>query len=224
MELSYLSLIVVSLVLGLGTQWYINHTYKHWSKVPLDMRSSGSRIARDFLDSEGLTGVPIRPNGGPELSDYYDPRSNALYLSDASEHGCSVASVAVACHEAGHAVQHERGYMPARIRMALVPAVNIGSEAWMIVLLLGIFINMTPLVYLGIILFAFVVAFQLVTLPVEFDASARAMRYIGADPRISAEQAAGARKVLTAAALTYVAAALTSVLQLVYLLQQRNDD
>lgn len=224
MEISYIGLVVVSLVLGLGTQWYINHTYKRWSNVSIDSRRTGSQIARAFLDSEGLTGVPIRPNGGPDLSDYYDPRSNALYLSGSSEHGCSVASVAVACHEAGHAVQHERGYMPARIRMALVPVVNIGSEAWMIVLLIGIFINMTSLIYLGIILFAFVVAFQLVTLPVEFDASSRAMRYISAEPRISAEQAAGARKVLTAAALTYVASALTSVLQLVYLLQQRDND
>lgn len=224
MELSYLSLVFVSLVLGLGTQWYINHTYKRWSKVPIDSRRTGAQVARSFLDSEGLTGVPIRPNGGADLSDYYDPRSDALYLSGSSEHGCSVASVAVACHEAGHAVQHARGYLPARVRMALVPAVNIGSEAWMIVLLLGIFVNATSLIYLGIILFAFVVAFQLVTLPVEFDASSRAMQYIGSDPRLSPEQVAGARKVLTAAALTYVASALTSVLQLVYLLQQRDND
>ena len=121
-------------------------------------------------------------------------------------------------------MQHERGYAPARIRMALVPVVNLGSQLWMIVLLLGIFINQTGLIYLGIILFAFVVAFQLVTLPVEFDASSRAMRFISSDARISDEQARGARQMLTAAALTYVASALTSILQLLYLLQQNSRD
>ena len=211
-------------MLGLGTQWYINHTFKRWSKVDIDSRETGEQVARRFLDSEGLGGVPIRPNGGGDLSDYYDPRSNALYLSPPSEWGRSVASAAVACHEAGHAVQHERGYAPARIRMALVPAVNLGSQLWMVVLLLGIFINQTGLVYLGSALFALVVLFQLVTLPVEFDASARAMRFISSDVRISDEQARGARQMLTAAALTYVASALTSIMQLLYLLQQNSHD
>lgn len=224
MHISYLGLIVISLVLGLGTQWYIKHTYKRWSQVSIDSHQTGAQVARAFLDSEGLTSVPIRPNGGGDLSDYYDPRTDALYLSDSSERGTSVASVAVACHEAGHAVQHDRGYLPARIRMAIVPVVNIGSELWMIVLLAGIMMNVTGLISLGIILFTFVVVFQLVTLPVEFNASARAMNYISHDVRISAEQAQGARQMLTAAALTYVASALTSILQLLYLLQQRRDD
>ncbi len=108
--------------------------------------------------------------------------------------------------------------------MALVPAVNLGSQLWMVVLLLGIFINQTGLVYLGIVLFALVVLFQLVTLPVAFDASARAMRFISSDVRISDEQARGARQMLTAAALTYVASALTSIMQLLYLLQQNSHD
>ena len=224
MHLSYLGLIIISLALGLGTQWYIRHTFKRWSQVPIDSRETGAQVARRFLNSEGLTNVPIRPNGGDDLSDYYDPRTNALYLSNSSENGDSVASVAVACHEAGHAVQHERNYMPARIRMAIVPVVNIGSELWMIVLLAGIFMNLTGLINLGIILFAFVVVFQLVTLPVEFNASARAMSFISNDVRISSEQARGAQQMLTAAALTYVAAALSSILQLLYLLQQRQDD
>lgn len=220
MELSYLSLVVISLLLGLGTQWYINHTFKRWSRVPVDSRESGAQVARRFLDSEGLRRVEIHPNGGSDLSDYYDPRSDALYLSGSSKGGASVASIAVACHEAGHAVQHARNYGPARARMALVPAVNIGSQLWMVVLILGVFIQATSLVWIGIALFAFVVVFQLVTLPVEFDASARAMRFIEADGSLSVEQARGARQMLTAAALTYVASALTSILQLVYLLQQ----
>lgn len=223
MEISYFGLIIVSLVLGLGTQWYINHTFKRWSKVSIDSHETGAQVARRFLNSEGLSNVPIRPNGGADLSDYYDPRGDALYLSHSSENGSSVASVAVACHEAGHAVQHDRDYTPARIRMAIVPVVNIGSEAWMLVLLVGIVLNATGLIYLGIILFALVVVFQLVTLPVEFDASSRAMKFISSDVRISDEQAKGARQMLTAAALTYVAAALTSILQLLYLLQRRED-
>lgn len=224
MHLSYLALIVISLALGLGTQWYIRHTFKRWSQVPIDSHETGAQVARRFLNSEGLSNVPIRPNGGDDLSDYYDPRSDALYLSNSSENGDSVASVAVACHEAGHAVQHDRNYMPARIRMAIVPVVNIGSELWMLVLLAGIFMNLTGLINLGILLFAFVVVFQLVTLPVEFNASARAMNFISNDVRISPEQARGARQMLTAAVLTYVAAALSSILQLLYLLQQRQDD
>lgn len=224
MTISYLGLIVVSLVLGLGTQWYIKHTFKRWSAVSIDSHETGAQVARRFLNSEGLSNVPIRPNGGADLSDYYDPRTDALYLSNSSENGTSVASVAVACHEAGHAVQHERNYLPARIRMAIVPVVNIGSELWMIVLLAGIMMNLMSLVNLGIILFTVVVVFQLVTLPVEFNASARAMSFISNDVRISPEQAKGARQMLTAAALTYVAAALTSILQLLYLLQQRRED
>ncbi len=224
MHLSYLSIVAISLILGLGTQAYIKYAYHRWSKVDLSFRETGAQVARRFLDSEGLRDVPTLPNGGDDLSDYYDPRSNALYLSPSSEHGCSVASMAVACHEAGHAVQHARGYTPARIRMALVPAANIGSQAWMIVLILGIFINQTGLIYLGIALFACVVLFELVTLPVEFDASSRAMAFISHDVRVTPEQERGARQVLTAAALTYVAAALTSILQLLYLLQQNHEE
>lgn len=223
MSSSYILLIVVSLVLGLGTQFYINHTFKKWSKVGVSTGMSGAQAARRMLDGEGLANVPIHPNGGGDLSDYYDPRSNALYLSGSSEHGNSVASMAVACHEAGHAVQHARHYMPAKVRGAIVPLVNIGSQAWMIVLILGMVMNFSGLITLGIVLFAFVVVFQLVTLPVEFDASRRALAYING-AGVSGEEAHGARQMLTAAALTYVAAALTSILQLLYLLQQNRDE
>jgi len=221
--MEYFALIAVSLVLGLGTQWYINHAYKKWSKVDVDSRETGAQIARRFLDSEGLRDVPIHPNGGADLSDYYDPRSDALYLSGGSQYGYSVASMAVACHEAGHAIQHDKRFSFARLRMSLVPVVNIGSEMWMIVLMIGIFTGISGLTTLGIVLFAGVVLFQLVTLPVEFDASRRAMQFISSDVRISDEQARGARQVLTAAALTYVAAALTSILQLLYLLQHNEE-
>ena len=224
MHISYLSLVIISLALGLGTQWYIKSCFRRWSRVPMGTGATGAAMARRMLDEAGCTQVPIRPNGGDDLSDFYDPRKDALFLSDSSERGSSVASVAVACHEAGHAVQHARDYAPARWRSAIVPVANIGSEAWMIVLMIGIAVNSMGLINLGIILFALVVIFQLVTLPVEFDASRRALAYIQDAPGVSAEEARGARQMLTAAALTYVAAALTSILQLVYLLQQRNDD
>ncbi|MEE8716216.1 MAG: zinc metallopeptidase [Coriobacteriales bacterium] len=223
MHISYFSLIVISLLLGLGTQAYIRMTYNRWSKVPLGNGMSGRQMSRQMLDEAGLQDVPIQNKGGADLSDYYDPRSNALYLSGGSDSGASVASAAVACHEAGHAVQHARGYMPARLRMTLVPIVNFGEQAWMIVLLLGIVMNVTGLINLGIFLFAFVVLFEIVTLPVEFDASRRATAYIKSVPGVSATEAAGARQVLVAAALTYVAAALSSILQLLYLLGQRRD-
>lgn len=223
MQLSYLLIVVVSLALGLGTQWYINSSFRKWSRVPVSTGETGARIARRFLDGEGLSNVPIQGNGKGDLSDYYDPRVNALFLSDHSELGSSVASMAVACHEAGHAVQHARNYLPVRIRTAILPVVNIGSQLWMIVLIAGIMINLSGLITLGIVLFAFTVVFQIVTLPVEFDASNRALAFISSYRGIPAEQVQGARQMLTAAALTYVAAALTSILQLAYLLSQNRD-
>lgn len=224
MHISYLALIVISLALGLGTQAYIKLTYRRWSQVPLSNGMSGRQMAERMLATNGIGSVPIYNNGGADLSDYYDPKSDALYLSGGSEHGASVASAAVACHEAGHATQHARDYAPARVRMAIVPLANIGSQAWMVVLLLGIMLNASGLVTLGIVLFALVVAFELVTLPVEFDASRRALQYISGAPGVTADEARGARQVLTAAALTYVAAALSSILQLLYLLGQNRDE
>lgn len=224
MELSYFAVVIISLVLGLGTQAYINHCFRKWSKVDMEMNITGSSMARRMLDEAGLARVPIQGNGGGDLSDFYDPRKDALFLSHSSERGRSVASVAVACHEAGHAVQHAQDYAPARWRSAIVPIANFGSQAWMVVLILGIVVGSMGLVYVGIVLFAFVVLFQLVTLPVEFDASRRALAFIQSEPGVSELEARGARQMLTAAALTYVAAALTSILELLYWLQQRDND
>lgn len=156
---------------------------------------------------------------GGELTDNYDPRSNVLHLSQGNLRGGSVASVAVACHEAGHAVQHARGYVPVRIRSALVPVVNFTSNAWMIVFFLGIAMGAAGLTRFAIALFAFSVIFQIVTLPVEFDASRRAVAYVERSG-LGPQAVRGAKKVLVAAALTYVAAALVSVLQLLYYLSK----
>ena len=156
---------------------------------------------------------------GGELTDNYDPRSNVLHLSQGNLRGGSVASAAVACHEAGHAVQHARGYVPVRIRSALVPVVNFTSNAWMIVFFLGIAMGAAGLTRFAIALFAFSVIFQIVTLPVEFDASRRAVAYVERGD-LGPQAVRGAKKVLVAAALTYVAAALVSVLQLLYYLSK----
>lgn len=211
----YLVVVIVSLVLGLAAQAYINRAYRTWSKVSSD-GCSGEDVARRMLEANGCGAVGIRRVNG-HLTDHYDPRDNNLYLSSENMFGGSVASVAVACHEAGHAVQRARGFSMFKMRQALVPVVNFTQSIWMIVLLLGIFMNMAGLTTIAIALFAFSVVFQLVTLPVEFDASRRAVAYIQ-ESGMSAQQVEGARKVLTAAALTYVAAALTSILQLLYLL------
>lgn len=218
---SYLLLVVVSLVLGFATQSYINSTYKTWSKVPSD-GESGADVARRMLDANGCGRVGIKGVAG-QLTDHYDPRDNNLYLSQANLSGGSVASVAVACHEAGHAAQREQGFFMMKVRTALVPIVNFSQNAWMVVFLAGVFMNIAGLTTLAIALFAFSVLFQIVTLPVEFDASRRAVAYISASG-MSEVNARGARKVLTAAALTYVAAALTSIMQLLYLLGRTDRD
>jgi Zn-dependent membrane protease YugP len=215
--MSYLMLILVTLVLGFGTQAYIKHTYRKWGKVPISLGLTGAQAARRMLDANGLSHVAIERVGG-ELTDHFDPRTNVVALSEAVYGGTSVSASAIACHECGHAVQHARGYVPAKLRGALVPPVNLASNLWMFVLIAGIFLQMVGMIYLAVILYAAVIVFQLVTLPVEFDASRRALAYLNGHGFLPSAETGGARAVLTSAALTYVAAALVSVLQLVYLL------
>ena len=214
---AYLLLVAVSLVLGMATQAYINSTYRVWSKVHSD-GDTGADVARRMLDATGCSQVGIRHVAGT-LTDHYDPRDDNLYLSEANFSGGSVASVAVACHEAGHAAQRASGYAMMKVRSALVPVVNFSQNTWMLVFLAGVFLNISGLYTLAIVLFSFSVLFQLVTLPVEFDASRRAVAYIE-ESGMGEVNVRGAKKVLTAAALTYVAAALTSILQLLYLLSR----
>ena len=217
----YIIVIVVSLLLGLITQNYIKRTYAKWSKVDASFRGTGADVARRMLDEGGASSVGITRVAGT-LTDYYDPRDNDVHLSDENYARGSVASVAVACHEAGHAVQTARGFAPIKIRTALVPVVNFASNAWFIILIIGTSMSYMGLVRFAIILYAATVIFQLVTLPVEIDASRRAVAFLGAQG--SAIDQEGAKQVLTAAALTYVAAALASLLQLVYLLMRTERD
>ena len=223
MDPLYLLVVLVSTVNGLAAQAYIKSTYGTWSNVKSD-GITGAEAARRMLDANGCQNVGIKSIGGT-LTDNYNPTDNNLYLSHDNQYGGSVASVAVACHEAGHAAQHEQGYAMMKLRSALVPVVNLTQNAWTIVFILGVALNLAGLTTLAIMLFSFSVLFQVVTLPVEIDASRRGVRYIQ-ESGMSAQQVRGAKKVLTAAALTYVAAALSSVIQLLYLLartSRRND-
>ena len=214
-DLGYYLVALVALVIGGIAQAYIRSTYGKWSKVPANVPGTGADVARRMLAEGGAGGVGITRVAG-SLTDHYDPRDNRLHLSDDNYRGASVASVAVACHEAGHAIQAAEGFGLYRLRSALVPAVNIAQQGWVLVLVLGVMLNAFNLVQLAILLFAVSVVFQLVTLPVEIDASRRAVAYLSQNGAGLDEQ--GARRVLTAAALTYVAAALTSIIQLLYLL------
>lgn len=220
-DYTYLLIVIISTILGVLTQAYINHQYKQWSDVPTSTGETGAQVARRMLADEGATEVGITSVGG-KLTDYYDPRDNRLHLSRDNLEGGTVASVAVACHEAGHAVQNAQGYAPLRFRNALVPVVNFASQAWLIVFFVGVAANLAGFVNLAIVLFAFSVIFQLVTLPVEINASHRAVKYIESCG-LTPDAAEGARSVLTAAALTYVAAALTSILQLLWLMGRSRD-
>ncbi|MFR4569802.1 MAG: zinc metallopeptidase [Collinsella stercoris] len=218
---AYMLLVLVSTVIGLAAQGYINSTYRTWSRVPA-AGATGADVARRMLDANGCHAVDIKRVNG-HLTDHYDPRDNSLHLSSENLTGGSVASVAVACHEAGHAAQKAHGYAMMKVRTALVPVVNFTQNTWMLVLMLGLFMNIAGLTTLAIVFFAFSVVFQLVTLPVEIDASRRAVAYIE-QSGMGEVDVRGAKKVLTAAALTYVAAALMSILQLLYLLARTNDD
>lgn len=217
--MSYLGLIIISTIIGGGASWYVHHQIKKYATVASSFNLTGVQIAQHMLVYNGVPVIPFH-RGGHEQN-HFDPRDNSITLDPHAYSYNSVTALATACHEAGHACQYAKGFLPMKIRSALVPVVNFASNTWMIALLLGIFMNMAGLVDLAIILFLFAVLFQLVTLPVEFDASGRALKYLRAAGMPQAELA-GAGKVLRACALTYVAAALVSVLQLVWLIGSRD--
>lgn len=220
----WLLVILVSTAIGFITQGYINSTFRKWSRVPVGNGMSGADVARRVLDMNGLRQVPINPVGG-NLTDHYDPRNRTLALSGPVYGETSVAAAGVAAHEAGHALQHAENYIWGNIRTAIVPVVNIGSQFAFPAILLGVMLRVSGLFWLGILFYAGAVLFQIVTLPVEFDASRRALDALTTSGSMSPDQVSGARQVLTAAALTYVGAALISIIQLLYFigLGRRND-
>ncbi len=218
--MTYILLIVVTMAIGGGAQWYVNHQIKKYSHVPNTSRMTGQQVAEGMLHYYGIYDVPVRMGGHDQ--NFFDPKSNSITLDPSSFNGSSITATATACHEVGHACQYAQGYMPMKVRGAMVPAVNFVSNAWIFLLMIGIFLNLAGLVQLAIIFYAVAVLFQIVTLPVEFDASHRAMTYMATTGIPGGEQA-GACSVLRACALTYVAAALISVLQLLYLLSSHEE-
>ena len=212
----YLLFAAPGLLLSLWASYRVRTAFDHYSKVGTMRGMSGAEAARHLLDDAGLTNVEIFETDG-YLSDHYDPVNRQLALSRDVFHGRSVASVGVATHEAGHALQHAHGYLPLGLRSALVPAAGIGSTLGYIVMGVGLFLH--PLVVvLGAAIFSLVLLFQIVTLPVEFDASARAKRLVVEAGIIQREERVGIDRVLDAAALTYVAAAISSLSVLLYYL------
>jgi uncharacterized protein len=216
---AYLGLIVVTLLIGGAATAYVNSKIKRYKKVPISTNLSGAEVAKRMLAHYGIGNVQVLR--GSVGQDHYDPRKKIIKLDPDVYDGRSITASATAAHEAGHAYQHAEGYMPMKIRSTIVPVVNIASNAWIFLLVLGIALSIASLIDLAIILYACAVLFQLVTLPVEFNASKRAMVYLEASG-VGVSEQGGAYSVLRACALTYVAAALTSILQLLWLLGQRN--
>ncbi len=221
-------LIIIGVVLSLLASARLRSTYAKYSRVRSRTGMTGAQAAERLLHAEGIYDVRIEHISG-NLTDHYSPNEKVLRLSDGVYNSTSVAAIGVAAHECGHAVQHKENYVPLKIRGSMVPAVNIGAQlSWPLILIGIIFGSAGFLVQLGIILFSLTVLFQLVTLPVEFNASSRALAALQRHNILYAEEAKSTRKVLKAAALTYVAAAAASILQLLRLLLlfggRRNDD
>ena len=221
MSYGYVSLVLITLVIGCASTWYVNSRLKKYSRVPTATGLTGAEAARRMLRFHGVEGVAIRRGG--EGEDFFDPRTNSVTLGPDSYDARTVTAIATACHEVGHACQYATGYTPMKVRGAIVPVANIASNAWVFILIVGIFLNWAGLVNLAIVLYAAVVLFELVTLPVEFDASKRALAYMST-AGLPANEQAGSASVLRACAFTYVAAALSSVLQLLWLIGTHRDD
>ena len=214
----YWIVLIPVLILSVYAQIKVSSTFNRYGKVANRRRITGAQAAYEVLRSNGVTGVDIRPCSG-SLTDHYDPRSNTIYLSQPVYNAATVSAVGVAAHEAGHAVQYAQAYGPIQDRSAIIPVTQVGSKFAFIALMLGLVLYSQPVFALGIALFGLTALFQLVTLPVEFNASARALRTIDGALLLDEEERRGAKRVLTAAALTYVAALLMSLVQLLrYLL------
>ena len=222
----YWMLIIPAALFALWAQSRVNSTYNRYNCVMSRRGMSAAQICRQILDENGLYNIRIEHISG-KLTDHYDPRGQVIRLSDSVYNSTSVAAIGVAAHEAGHAVQYSVGYVPIKIRNAVIPISQIGSSLSMPILLIGLLFNQGVLVQIGIILFSTVAVFQLVTLPVEFNASGRALRTLSGSHILDEEETQMAGKVLKAAALTYVAALISSlaqVLRLILLYGRRNDD
>lgn len=217
MDWTYI-LVLIGAILSIGASSKVKSTFGKYAKVRSMSGMTGAQAARRILDNNGLQHVGVEHISGT-LSDHYDPRSQMVRLSDSTYGASSVAAIGVAAHECGHAMQHKEDYAPLKIRTAIVPAANLGSKLGMPIIILGVLLSYNyVLIQVGIWVFSLAVLFQVVTLPVEFNASSRALKMLESYGILGREEVGGSRKVLSAAAMTYVAAAAASILQLLRLI------
>lgn len=222
---TYVVIVMPAVILAMWASSNVNSTYKKYSKVISKSGYTANDVVRNILNAYGLYNVRIEHVGG-DLTDHYDPKANVIRLSDTTDGSRSAAAIGVAAHEAGHAVQHAVGYFPIKLRMVIIPVCNIGSTLSIPLILLGLAFSYPPLCYLGILAFATATFFQLVTLPVEFNASKRALAILE-NAGMPDEDVKASKKVLTAAALTYVAAlavSLANLLRLIIIVNGRSRD
>jgi Zn-dependent membrane protease YugP len=219
----WLFVLLPGLLIGIWAQMKLHSAYAKYSQVPVESGLTGAEAARRILDQAGLVNVPVEEIPG-QLSDHYDPMKRALFLSSDNYSGRTIAAVGVAAHEAGHALQHQVGYSLFNLRMALVPVTQFATYAWIGILLLGMFLHFSHLMTLAVIIFSVLTLFQVVTLPVEYDASARAKDQLFRLGLVREDERSGVSSVLDAAALTYVAAMVSSVLNLLYLIMSARDE
>ena len=224
-DMSYIILVLPTVIFAMWASANVSSTYKKYAKVMSKSGYTANDVVRNILNAYGLNHIRIEHVKG-DLTDHYDPKANVIRLSDSVDGKTSAAAIGVAAHEAGHAVQHATGYLPIKIRMAIIPICNLGSSLAVPLVILGVILSVYPLCYLGIIAFATATLFQLVTLPVEFNASGRALAILK-NAGLPDEDVNAAKKVLTAAALTYVAAlatSLASLLRIIFIVNGRNRD
>ena len=223
-NLNYLIYMLPCFILSLICNIMVKSNFSKYSQIANSRRLTGAQAAQQVLSAHGVTGVRIEPVQG-SLTDHFDPRTNVIRLSETVYNAKTVAAVGVACHEAGHAVQHAEGYLPNKIRSVIVPMANFGSRLSWIFLVVGLLLptKFNFVVIIGIVLFSLSVLFTLITLPVEFNASSRALKTIKETNMLNPDEYDGAKKVLTSAAMTYVAAAATSIAQLLRLLMIANN-
>lgn len=222
----YLMFMLPAIIITLFVQIKLKATYSKYSRVKNSRGLTGAQAAQETLRNAGVYGVRVEQTSG-NLTDHFSPKENVIRLSKDVYNGTTIAAVGIACHEAGHAIQYDREYAPIKLRNALIPVTNIGSKIGLILIILGIFLAgaiqySDVIFFIGVVLYSLVVVVQLVTLPVEFNASRRAMESIRGSGMLSDTECSGARKVLTAAALTYVAALISSIMTVLYYIALAN--